>query len=59
MRVKVEGTLDMGPTQTNVPCTIEDTWQMPQRYKTVSSVKLGDTSMTQATVIDGDRDGFK
>jgi len=37
MRIKVDGTTDLVPGQPNLPFTIEDTWQMPHRYKTESS----------------------
>jgi hypothetical protein len=55
MRIKVEGTTDLVPGQPNLPFTIEDTWQMPGRYKTSSTFQLEGRKFTQTQVIDGDK----
>jgi hypothetical protein len=55
MRIKVEGTTDLVPGQPNLPFTIEDTWQMPNRYKTEFSCQLMGKKFTQTQVIDGDQ----
>jgi hypothetical protein len=54
MRIKVEGNTDLIPGQPNSPITIEDTWQMPQRYKTTSSFQFMGNTITQTQAIDGD-----
>jgi hypothetical protein len=55
MRIKVEGTTDLVPGQPHLPFTLEDTWQMPNRYKTSSTFQLQDKKYTQTQVIDGDK----
>src|SRR5207244_9587865 len=55
MRIKVEGTTDLVPGQPNLPFTIEDTWQMPNRYKTESRFQVMGKKLTQTQVIDGDK----
>jgi hypothetical protein len=55
MRIKVEGTTDLIPGQTDVPFTIEDTWQMPDRYKTSSRFELKGMKFTQTQAFDGDK----
>ena len=55
MRIKAEGTTDLVPGQPNLPFTIEDTWQMPDRYKTAISFQLMGKKFTQTQVIDGDK----
>ena len=55
MRIKVEGTTDLVPGQPNLPFTMEDTWQMANRYKTESSFQLMGKKFTQTQVIDGDK----
>jgi hypothetical protein len=55
MRIKAEGATDLVPNQPNVPFTIEDTWQMPNQYKTESSFQLMGKKFTQTQVIDGDK----
>jgi hypothetical protein len=55
MRIKAEGATDLVPGQPNLPFTIEDTWQMPNRYKTESSFQLMGKKFTQTQVIDGDK----
>src|SRR5262249_39015908 len=52
---KVEGTTDLVPGQPNLPFTMEDTWQMPNRYKTESSFQLMGKKFTQTQVIDGEK----
>jgi hypothetical protein len=55
MRIKVEGTTNLVPGQPNLPFTVQDTWQMPDRYKTESSLRLMGQKITQTQVIDGDK----
>jgi hypothetical protein len=55
MRIKVEGTAALIPGQPDLPFTIEDTWQMPTRYKTTSTFQLTGRKLIQTQVIDGDR----
>jgi hypothetical protein len=55
MRIKVEGTTDLVPGQPNLPLTVEDTWQMPDRYKTSSMFQLQGQKLTQTQVIVGDK----
>jgi len=54
MRIKVEGTTDLIPGKPNSPITIEDTWQMPRRYKTSSSFQFMGNAVTQTQAMDGD-----
>lgn len=55
MRIKAEGTADLVPGQPAVPFTIEDTWQMPDRYKTSFTLQIADKKLAQTQVIDGDK----
>lgn len=55
MRIKVEGTTDLVPGQPDLPFTIEDIWQMPDRYKSSFSYQLMGKKLTQTQVIDGDK----
>src|SRR5438309_11211694 len=55
MRIKVKGTTDLIPGQPNLPFTIEDTWQMPNQYKTSFSLELMGQKAVQTQVIDGDK----
>jgi hypothetical protein len=55
MRIKVEGTAALAPGQPDLPFTIEDTWQMPTRYKTTSTFQVMGRKLIQTQVIDGDR----
>jgi hypothetical protein len=55
MRIKVEGTTTLIPGQPQLPFALEDTWQMPDRYKTVSSFQLMGKKFTETQVIDGDK----
>jgi hypothetical protein len=55
MRIKVEGTTDLIPGQPKLPFTIEDTWQMPNRYKSSFSFELMGEKVTVTQVIDGDK----
>jgi hypothetical protein len=55
MRIKVEGTAELAPGQPRVALIVEDTWQMPDRYKSTSTVSLGGQKITQTQVIDGDK----
>jgi hypothetical protein len=53
MRVKVEGTLTLGEEVLSV--TIEDTWAMPNRYKSASSYEYLGEKHLQIQTIDGDK----
>src|SRR5712692_3019721 len=53
MRIKVEGTTNFVPDQPNLPFTIEDMWQMPDRYKTSSTIQFGSEKHVQTEVIFG------
>jgi hypothetical protein len=55
MRIKVEGTTELVPGQPNLPFTIEDTWQMPDRYKTTSTFQLQGKTFSQTQVINADK----
>ena len=55
MRIKVEGRTDLVPGQPNLPFTIEDTWQMPNQYKTSSTLEVQGRRFTQTQVIIGDK----
>src|ERR1041385_8033626 len=55
MRIKVEGTMNFVPGQPNLPFTIEDIWQMPDRYKTTSTISIAGQKHVQTEVIDGDK----
>lgn len=55
MRIKAEGTMSLLPAQRDVSFVIEDTWQMPDRYKTVSSFELTGVKLSQTQVISGDK----
>ena len=55
MRIKVEGKAELVPGQPAVPFTIEDTWQMPDKYRTESAFEAGGQKLTQTQVIDGDK----
>ncbi len=53
MRIKVEGTTDFVPGHPNLPFTIEDMWQMPDRYKTSSTIQFNGEKHVQTEVING------
>jgi hypothetical protein len=55
MRIKVEGTTNLVSGQPNLPFTIEDTWQMPDRYKTTSTFRFQGKTFSQTQVVDGDK----
>ena len=55
MRIKVELKMDLGPDQKDVPVILEDTWQMPDNYKTVSRFKVSGETLTHTMVIDGEK----
>jgi hypothetical protein len=55
MRIRVEGTAELVPGQPKVALIMEDTWQMPDRYKSTSTVSLGGQKITQTQVIDGEK----
>src|SRR5438874_1667629 len=53
MRIKVEGTMSLAPGPPDVPFVIEDWWQMPDQYKTISRFELGGKKVSQTQAIDG------
>ena len=55
MRIKAEGTAALVPGQPDLPFTIEDTWQMPDRYKSSSTFQITGQKYAQIQVIDGDK----
>ena len=55
MRIKAEGTAALVPGQPDLPFTIEDTWQMPGRYKSSSTFQIMGKKVAQTQVIDGDK----
>jgi hypothetical protein len=54
VRIKVEGTMTLAPGQPALAFTLEDTWQMPGRYRSSSRFRLMDMDITQTQVIDGE-----
>lgn len=55
MRVKVLGKAELVPGQPALPFATEDTWQMPDKYRTETSFVVMGQMTTQTQVIDGDR----
>jgi hypothetical protein len=55
MRIKVEGTTDLVPGQPKLPFVLEDTWQMPNRYKSMITFELMGMKFSQTQAIDGDK----
>ena len=55
MRIKVKGKGAMIPGQADIPFTLEDTWQMPDKYKTVIGCELNGMKIAQTMVINGGR----
>jgi hypothetical protein len=55
MRIKVEGTMVPAPGQPAVPFTIEDVWQMPDKYRTTTTFTFMGRAVPQTLVIDGDK----
>jgi hypothetical protein len=53
MRIKVEGTTDFVAGQPNLPFMIEDTWQMPDHYKTSSTLQVAGQKHVQTEAING------
>ena len=56
MRIKAEGTTDQIPGLPGAAFTIEDVWQMPDKYRTTSELTAMGMKLTQTQVIDGDKD---
>lgn len=55
-RIKVEGRIDLGPDQKDLPFALEDTRQAPRRYKTVLRVQVTRVAAHSLTVVlDGDK----
>src|SRR5262245_20015240 len=55
MRFKDEGTMELIPGQPAVPVTIEDIWQMPDKYRSDIVITFMGQVGTHTSVIDGDR----
>jgi hypothetical protein len=55
MRIKMDGKTDRIPGMLESPVTIEDTWQMPNQYKSVFTFEVGGKKFTPTRVIDGDK----
>ena len=55
MRIKVEGTAALVPGQPDLPFTLEDTWQMPDRYKTSFTFQIAGKKLAQTQVIVSDK----
>jgi hypothetical protein len=55
MRIKVKGKGAMAPGQADMAFTLEDTWQMPDKYKTVTSCELNGAPFVQSMVINGEQ----
>lgn len=55
MRLKAEGTIELAPGQPGIDFTIEDVWQMPDKYRTTSAFTVMGMAVTQTQAIDGDK----
>lgn len=55
MRIKAEGTIALVPGQPDLFFTIEDTWQMPGRYKSSSTFQIKGRKVAQTLIINGDK----
>ncbi len=55
MRIKLNGKGAMIPGQAEIAFAIEDTWQMPDRYKTVSEFEFQGNRVSQTQIINGDQ----
>jgi hypothetical protein len=55
MRIKAEGTMEVVPGQPAAAFTIEDVWQMPDKYRTTAHFTLMDMKVTTIHVIDGEK----
>src|SRR5262245_1818300 len=55
MRIKAEGTMEVVPGQPAAAFTIEDVWQMPDKYRTTAHFALMDMKVTTTHVIDGEK----
>jgi hypothetical protein len=55
MRIRVEGTTSGGPSELREGFIMEETWQMPTRYKTEVTYQVMGEKRTQLFVIDGDK----
>jgi hypothetical protein len=54
MRIKAEGTLVPAPDQPAIEFTVEDTWRMPNQYKSTSTFAVKGKKITQVQTIDGE-----
>jgi len=55
MRIKAEGKTDLIPGQPGAAFTIEDVWQMPDKYRTSATFTVMGMKVTQSQVLDGDK----
>jgi hypothetical protein len=55
MRIKVAGTMDLIPGQPAVAFTIEDVWQMPDKYRTTANLTVMGMKIVQTQVINGEQ----
>jgi hypothetical protein len=55
MRIKVQGKMDLIPGAPEMPFTLEDTWHMPDQYKSTITFQSGGTNVATTRVIDGDK----
>jgi hypothetical protein len=55
MRIKAEGTMALVPGQAETAFTIEDVWQMPDRYRSTSHYTFMGMKVVQSQVIEGDK----
>ena len=53
MRIKAEGTMTLFPDQPGTALTVEDIWQMPDKYRTTGNYSARGMKVTQTQVIDG------
>jgi hypothetical protein len=53
-RIKVEGTMTIGTGEKALAFTLEDTWQMPDKYRSSSSFRVMDKDITQTQAFDGE-----
>jgi len=53
MRVKAKGTIKLIPGSPAVPFQLEDVWQMPDRYKSTTTMTINGRKFVQTLVLDG------
>src|SRR5262245_36838718 len=55
MRIRVEGKMDLARGESATKFTIEDVWQMPDKYRTQGEYTSSGMKATQTEVLDGDK----